>query len=93
MSESASIDTRWQLERRRVGTRAGLGFGALLLAFKAIERTGLLSPIFGSDVAAGGPFTLRWMAAVLGAALFAGVFFGLAIGWSVKPPSERASNA
>ena len=93
MSESESIDVRWQRERRRVGIRAGLGFGALGLAFKVIERSGVLAPMFGSDVAAGGPFTLRWIAAVLGGALLAGVLFGFAIGWTVRPPSERTSSA
>jgi len=92
-NESDSIDARWRRERRRVGIRAGLGFAAIGLTFKVIERTGILAQILGTESESGGPFTVRWVAAVLGGAILAGAFFGYATGWTVKPPRANPSDA
>jgi hypothetical protein len=93
VSESEGIDARWRHERRGAGIRAGRGFGVAFLAFKVIERTGILAPILGADLASGGPFTVRWAVAVLGSALLGAVFFGLAMQWTVPPPRRHPTDA
>jgi hypothetical protein len=88
-----SIDVRWLRERRRFGIRMGLNFAGIGLAYRFIERTGVLAPIFGTEAAAGGPFSLRWIAAALTGAMIAGFLFGFSVQWAVPAPKEHEVDA